>query len=231
MYLRNAHICQVTVLKNRVFMKIKNILPLLIFLSPACLFGQTKSDVFKPEVPVTWLGLDFSSTKLIGDRERFGSESDVRHLIEAWNELILKEPDKFDIAKTIDRKKVENAVEVTNEHNTEIDVMSMFSDEEKDYLHIKTSDVAEIVAGYDFKSLNGIGLMFVVESFNKLNEEGSIWITFIDMGTKEVIFTERMVAEPKGFGMRNFWGGCIYTILTKIQKKEFEMWRKKHYRP
>lgn len=212
-------------------MKIKSILLVSSLLTATTLVAQTKSDVFKPEVPVTWLGLDFTSAKLIGDRERFGSESDVRHLMEAWNDLILKEPDKFDIAKTIERKTVENAVEITNEHNAELDVMSMFSNEEKDYLHVKASDVDEIIAGYDFKNLSGIGLMFNVESFNKLNEEGSVWITFINMGTKEVIFTERMVAEPKGFGMRNFWGGCIYTILTKIQKKEFEMWRKKHFRP
>jgi hypothetical protein len=212
-------------------MNSKNVLLLSCLVAASSLCAQTKSDVFKPEVPVTWLGLDFTNAKLIGDRERFGSESDVRHLIDAWNELILKEPDKFDIAKTIGRTKVENAVEITNEHNAELDVMSMFSNEEKDYLHIKASDVAEIISGYDFKDRNGIGLIFKVESFNKLNEEGSIWITFIDMGTKEVIFAERMVAEPRGFGMRNFWGGCIYTILTKIQKKEFEMWRKKHYRP
>lgn len=212
-------------------MKIKNI-PLLLFLTTSLsVFAQTKSEVFKPEVPVTWLGLDFTSAKLIGDRERFGSESDVRHLIEAWNDLIIKEPDKFDIAKTIGRKKVDNATEITNEHNAELDVMSMFSNEAKDYLHVKASDVGVIIAGYDFKGLSGIGLMFNVESFNKLNEEGSVWITFINMGTKEVIFTERMVAEPKGFGMRNFWAGCIYTILVKIQKKEFEMWRKKHFRP
>jgi hypothetical protein len=212
-------------------MKTKMSILLSSLLLASSAIAQTKSDVFKKDVTVTWLGLDFTSAKLIGDRERFGSESDVRHLIDAWNQLILNEPDKFDIAKTIDRIKVENAVEVTNEHNAELDVMSMFSNDEKDYLHIKPSDVEEIIFGFDFKDLSGVGLMFNVESFNKINEEGSIWITFINLGTKEVLFTERMVAPPKGFGMRNFWGGCIYTILTKIQKKEFEMWRKKHYRP
>lgn len=193
--------------------------------------AQTKSDVFVKEVPVTWLGLDFTSTKLIGDRERYGSVSDVLHLMEAWNQLILAEPDKFDIARAIGRIKVENVVEVTKEHNAELDVPAMFSDNEKDYLHIKMSDVEEIIAAYDFKDLNGIGLMFNVESFNKINVEGSIWITFINLGTKEVLFTERMVAPPTGMGMRNYWAGCIYEILTKIRKKEFEMWRKKHYRP
>ncbi len=212
-------------------MKLKQSTLLLFLFISASALGQTKSDVFTKDVPVTWLGLDFSSTKLIGDRERFGSESDVRHLLDSWNQLILNEPDKFDVAKAISRPRVENAVQVTNENNAQLDIMSMFSNEEKDYLHIKVSDVEDIVASYDFNNLSGIGLMFNVESFNKINEEGSIWITFINMGTKEVLFTERMVAPPKGFGMRNFWAGCIYTIITKMQKKEFEMWRKKHYRP
>ena len=202
---------------------------ILLVASPA--LSQTKSDVFMKDIPVTWLGLDFTSTKLIGDRERLGSESDVRRLLDAWNDLILAEQDKFDVAKAIGRAKVENVIDVTKEHNAELDVMGMFSDNEGDYLHIKVSDVEEIIAGYDFKDLSGIGLMFNVESFNKINVEGSIWITFINLGTKEVLFTERLVAPPTGMGMRNYWAGCLYEIITKIRKKEFEMWRKKHYRP
>jgi len=194
-------------------------------------FAQTKSDVFIKDVPVAWLGLDFTSTKLIGDRERFGSESDVRHLMEAWNDLILKEPDKYDVAHMISRPKLEDAIQVTKEHNMDVDVMSMFSNDVKDYIHIKPSTVDEIVAGYDFGGLSGIGMMFVVESLNKLNEEGSVWVTFVNMGTREVIFTEHVVAEPAGMGMRNYWGGCLVDIINKVRKKEFEMWRKKHYRP
>jgi hypothetical protein len=175
--------------------------------------------------------LDFTSTKFIGDREKFGSESDVRHLLDAWNALIINEPDKYDVARAVDRKKVENATDVTKDHNAELDVMSMFSDEQKDYLRLKPSDVEQIVGEYDFKGKSGIGLMFIVESFSKPNEEGSIWVTFINMDNKEVLFSERMAAPPKGFGMRNFWAGCVYGILSKMEKKEFEMWRKKHFRP
>ena len=202
---------------------------ILLAASPA--LSQTKSDVFMKDIPVTWLGLDFTSAKLIGDRERLGSESDVRRLLDAWNDLILAEQDKFDVAKAIGRAKVDNVIDVTKEHNTELDVMGMFSDNERDYLHIKVSDVEEIIAGYDFKDLSGIGLMFNVESFNKINVEGSVWVTFINLGTKEVLFTERLVAPPSGMGMRNYWAGCLYDVISKIRKKEFEMWRKKHYRP
>ncbi|WP_160144140.1 hypothetical protein [Chryseolinea soli] len=195
--------------------------------------AQTKSDVFRPEVPVTWLGLDFSNAKFIGDREKFGSESDVRHLLDAWNDLILKEHDKYDIAKAIGRAKVENNLQAVKAHNAELDVLSMFSDEEKDYLHLKVSDIDEIIAGYDLSGLSGIGLMFNVESFNKKNEEGSIYVTFINLNTKEVLFTERVVGPPAGMGMRNFWAGCVAKILAKVGSKKdgFEMWRKKYYRP
>ena len=193
--------------------------------------AQSKSDVFNTDIPVTWLGLDFTANKFIGDRERFGSESDARHLIDSWNDLMLKEADKYDVARAIGRRSVENRVEVTDDNNAQLDVMLMFSDEERDYLHLKVSDIEGIVAGYDLKGLSGLGLMFNVESFNKINQEGSIWITFINLSTHEVIFSERLTAPPGGAGMRNYWAGCIREILIKIQKKEFEMWRKKHYRP
>jgi hypothetical protein len=214
-------------------MNLKRIAFLFFVLTAFSAKAQTKSDVFRPEVPVTWLGLDFSRANFIGDREKFGSESDVRHLLDAWNDLILKEPDKYDIARVIGRKKVENNLQAVKAHNSELDVLSMFSDAEKDYLHLKVSDIDEIIAGYDLSGLSGIGLMFNVESFNKTNKEGSIYVTFINLNTKEVLFSERMVAPPHGNGMRNFWGGCLFDVLEKIgnRKDGFEMWRKKYYRP
>jgi hypothetical protein len=78
--------------------------------------------------------------------------------------------------------------------------------------------------------MSGLGVMFNVESFSKADEEGSVWVTFINLGTKEVFFSERVTGKPGGFGMRNFWGGAIYSMMKNMQKKEFEMWRKKYYR-
>jgi hypothetical protein len=198
----------------------------VVLLYPA--FGQTKSEVFDPNAEITWLGLDFSGAKFIGDRERLGSESDIRHLLEALNELMIKEADKFNVAAALKKKKVEEHIAVTIEHNTELDVLSMISADGKDHVHLNPAAVEEIITGYDFKGKSGIGLIFNVESFNKLIEEGSFWITFVNMSTKEVLFTERLTAPPSGFGMRNFWAGSVNGVLAKIKKKEFENWRKKH---
>ncbi|HEX6225816.1 MAG TPA: hypothetical protein VFZ52_15465 [Chryseolinea sp.] len=200
---------------------------LLIFLTFPAL-GQDKSDVFNPSTEITWLGLDFSGAKFIGDRERLGSESDIRRLIDAINELMIKEADKYNVAAALQKKSVENAIEVTTEHNAELDVLAMISPEGKDHIHLNPSEVEGIISGYDFKGKSGIGLMFNVESLNKLIEEGSYWVTFVNMGSKEVLFTERVTSPPSGFGMRNFWAGSVNGVLAKIKKKEFENWRKKH---
>ena len=201
---------------------------LLSFLLAFTGFSQSKSDVFNPGTEITWLGLDFSGAKFIGDRERLGSESDIRHLLDAINELMIKEADKYNVAAAVQRKKVEYATDVVNEHNAELDVLSLISSEGKDHVHLNPSSVDEIIASYDFKGKSGIGMMFNVESLNKLIEEGSFWVTFVNMGTKEVLFTERLTAPPSGFGMRNFWAGSVNGVLAKIKKKEFETWKKKH---
>ncbi|SKC51342.1 hypothetical protein [Ohtaekwangia koreensis] len=193
--------------------------------------AQDRSDVFKADTKITWLGLDFSKAKLIGDREKLGSESDIRYLLESWNKLIVNEEEKFDIALAIEKKKIEKNIQPTLDHNATLEVLSMLSNAEKDYLHLNRDGVAEIIASYDFKGLSGIGLMFNIESFSKLNEEASIWVTFINIDTKEVLFSERVTAEPRGFGMRNFWGGALFVAIERIKKKEYEMWRKKYYRP
>jgi hypothetical protein len=199
-------------------------------LSAGILCAQDMQDIFDRKAAVTWLGLDFTGAKLIGDRERLGSISDVQHLVEAWNDLMLKEQEKFDVALAIDKIKAENALEVTKEHNANLDVSEMFSSELKDHFHLKPDNIVAIVADYDFKGKNGLGVMFNVESFSKLNSEAALWVTFINMGTKEVFFSERVTGEPGGAGLRNYWANAVYNILKSMRKKEFEMWRKKYYR-
>lgn len=201
-----------------------------VSLSGLSLKAQQMQDIFNRNTKITWLGLDFTSAKFIGDRERLGSTSDMQHMIEAWNDLLINEKTKFDVAPAIDKIKTEDAIEVTKEHNTALDVSEMFSNNIKDHFHLRPDDIIAIVSDYDFKGNTGIGLMFIVESFSKLNEEGAMWVTFIDMDKKDVFFSERVASKPSGFGIRNFWAGAVYGVMKKMQKKEFEMWRKKYYR-
>lgn len=208
-------------------MKKKILIAMLLFSN--VVFGQTRSEVFDSKVPVTWLGLDFTAAMFIGDREKLGSGETIRSMLYSWNNLVINEPEKYDIAKAIGRTSIEKDISVTEERIAALKVDGMYSDKTADHLHVSASDVEEIVRSYNFKG-SGIGLLFVVESFNKLNTEASMYVTFINMANKEVLFTERVTAPPGGFGLRNYWAGAIYTVLKNLTKKEFEMWRKKHQR-
>jgi hypothetical protein len=98
-------------------MNFKTIALMFALTTVSSVFAQTKSDVFNPDTEITWLGLDFTGAKFIGDRERLGSTSDIRHLLDAINELMVKEADKYNVAAALKRKQVQNAIEVTMEHN------------------------------------------------------------------------------------------------------------------
>lgn len=208
-------------MKNRIL--ILTLLALVVQLN-----AQTAQDIFKAGTPVTWLGLDFTEARFIGDRERLGSHSDVLHLMESINQLIVNEPTKYDIAAAIGKTKVEKAINVTSNHNSQLDVSELLSDQSKDYQRLKPSDIGRIISGYSFDGLDGIGLMFNVESFSKMDASASVWVTFVNLDTKEVLFTQRMLGKPGGFGLRNFWGRSIYEIIGDIRKKEFEMWRRRN---
>ncbi len=201
---------------------------LLLTLSALVTHGQDKRDIFRPGTPVTWLGVDFSQAKFIGDRERLGSHSDILHLVDAINQLIINEPDKYNIGQAIGRDRIEKNITVTLDHNANLDPAEMLSNDSRDYVRLRESDIEEIISSYDFSGMDGIGMMFNVEAFSKLDESASVWVTFVDLGSGKMLMTQNLKGKPKGFGLRNYWGGSLYNIIEAIKKKEFEMWRTRH---
>ena len=48
------------------------------------------------------------------------------------------------------------------------------------------------------------------------------------METKEVLVQERLMGEPGGFGLRNYWVRPIYNIIRDIEKKQYKIWKSKY---
>jgi hypothetical protein len=213
-------------------MKLRRLI-LIIFLGLSGLGAQaqTVNDIFDPEYPVTWLGLDMTGAIFIGDREKYGSQSDIHDLIGRWNDLMEKEKDKYDVRGMMRKKtQIEYKLDITKNHNADLDISNILSEKTADHVHLRKDGVAQIAAAYNYDGATGIGLMFNVESFNATNTEGSLWVTFVNMSTGEVLLTERMTGGPRGAGLRNLWAGAVYEIINRVKKKEFEVWRKKYQR-
>ena len=182
--------------------------------------AQTKADI-TGDVQVTWLGLDFTNVKFIGSAAQFKDAGEISNYdlrekyFPAWNNLFMKEQEKFNVAKAVDRNSVDYAIEVTDvaNHNSK---GPYFVDEPDSYQLLTAEKIAAQVAKYNFKGHKGLGLLFFVEGMSKSKEEASMWVTFVNMGDKKVLLTKRVTGACGGFGFRNYWAKSFYNVLQDM---------------
>ncbi len=172
-------------------------------------------DIFDAQVPVTWLGIDFSKLKFIPADEVISNQDLQDKYFPGWNQLILAEPAKFDIAKAIGRSTVAHHIEVIETVNKK--AKPDFIDKDMaSWEHLDADKVTQMVRQYDLKGHTGVGLVFIAESMSKSKKEASFWVTFIDMGSREILLSKPVTAEAGGFGFRNYWAGAINKVLKKM---------------
>jgi Caspase domain len=191
------------------------------------LAAQQTQNIFDSKVPVTWLGLDFTNAKFIGSTVEFGISEKSNEMMASWNGLLSKEHAKFDVGRFFRKKEVNIDFALTSNKNKSLDFASKIASSETNEL--SKSEIEEIVASYDFTGRSGLGLMFNVESFHRDKVKSAIWITFINLNTGEVIFTERRIGKPSGIGVRNFWGNSVLNMMQEISRKDFDGWVKGNY--
>lgn len=207
-------------------MKRSVILGLMIL--PLVSFGQrTMKDFMNEECDVIWFGLDFTKARMIGS-EGFNDPVAIKEdYFRKWNHLMISEGDKYEWGKALlitDLKYDYGVVDVVND---EVKVKSLVIN--KSY-SINDEDIAEAVGRYAIKDYeDGIGVVIVVESFDKIKEQAFGYITFFDVGTKKVLYSHKLIGEAGGFGFRNYWAGAIHNWLKytrgrvmKDMKKEFK---------
>lgn len=202
---------------------------LLVLLTSIQLFAQSKSDVFGSNSEITWLGIDYSDVRFIGPASGWGEVSTKTSgemkdkYFPEWNNLIVREPKAFKIEEAVRRAEVKMDIDAVMKANEKMNKKEIFSESSSEYQHISESDIQTMVKRYDLKGKSGIGFVLIAEGMNKNLEEGSYWVTFIDMASKKVLFTKRVTGKAGGFGFRNYWAGSVKNVL-KTMKKEFKSW-------
>jgi hypothetical protein len=181
-------------------------------------FAQNVSDVFTTK-SITWFGMDFSNARLIGS-QAFGNPTEVRdNFMKSWNNLIFDEREKYDIRKVFKKSEVHFDLNLVADRNKSIDPAKLITDE--DYI-ISKEKVQEIIKDYKMNETSGIGLVLIVESFNRTRNKGYMWVTFFDIATKNVLVAEKMEGEAGGAGLRNYWAKALFNILIKVNMKTWE---------
>ncbi|MGZ5135496.1 MAG: hypothetical protein ACXWCG_10115 [Flavitalea sp.] len=191
-------------------------------------YSQAARDIFNsPETPVTYLGVDFSQARLIGDAEAIPEDFKTKYF-PGINLVVINEPKKYDIPKALKRSTITNDISVTDAVNSKIEADKIKSSGGSDENRLDAAAIANIVNSYDLSGKSGIGMVFIVENLNKTSAKGSMYVTFIDMASKKVLFTERLTGKAGGFGYKNYWAKTVYEVLEQIEKSKYKEWKTKN---
>lgn len=172
-------------------------------------------DIFDYKEPVTWLGLDFSELKLIKYDETVTEQELQDKYFPGWNDLIVNEKEKYDIAKAVDHDDITYYTDAVDKVNSSAKG-KFITEDIKAFTHLDEAKVKQMVKKYDLKGKTGLGLVFIVEAMDKAQKEASIWVTFIKMDTKEVLLAKPLTGASGGFGFRNYWAGSINKVLKAL---------------
>jgi hypothetical protein len=196
--------------------------------------AQTIKDVFtSSKTPILYLGLDFTLTRLIGESTVNGIDMRDKYFPEL-NELVIKEPQKFDLQKAFNKTTIKNDLSIVEKRNKKINADDIISAKESDYSRLHEDDISKLVSGIDFEQKKGLGLLFIVEGMIKGEKKGddsfsSVWVTIADMGANKVLMTERVEGFTSGgFTFRNYWAYTIYMVIDNIDKYKYKRWKKKY---
>lgn len=197
----------------------------LMILAPAMMNAQSKEDIFKKETPTTWLGIDFSEARYLGDPGTLDGY-EMKDMFYRINMLIISEPEKYNIAKAFYKAGVTPNTSVADAINGKVDESKIISSDYSDFTRLNEDKIKAMVKKYDMKDTKGLALVFIVEALNKTANQAAIWVTFVNASNKEVLLTERMLGKSGGFGFRNFWAASVLKIFEDVQSKKYKSWQK-----
>jgi len=188
--------------------------------------AQTLKDFFSSSEPLTYLGIDFTQARVIGEPVTDANDMRDRNF-PAINAVVVNEPKKYDIAAAF-HKTVNTDLALVNKHNETTNTATLKSDNASDYNRLKQEDVDKLVKGYNFNGKKGVGLLFVMDGMSKAEKAANVYVTLVDMSTKKVLLAEKVEGKAQGFGFRNYWAYTIHKVLEDVEKHKYKDWKAKN---
>lgn len=205
--------------------QVKFFLLSIFTLSLNALYSQSSADVFNTD-ELVYYGLDFSEARLIGNFGNGGGMAMKDKMFPQWNDVIAKEQEKFNLREVFRKNSIYYDLNPVRLANDETDANKILSLNEN---KLSAETIQDMVEKYkEGEKTSGTAVVFIVESFNKGTEIALIHVTFFDITTNKVLFTEPMQGRPVGVGLRNYWAGAVYDILQQITNNKYHVWKSKY---
>lgn len=206
----------------------KKLLLSLLIIGGINLKAQDVSKVFSA-TEIVWFGMDFTKAKFVGQFDQGmgalpATGGDMRNKwIPQWKSLIATEQQNFDFKKALAKESIYYDIASLNTLNSKINPDNCM---DVNPTKIEKSDINAMVKKYTSGKKEGIGMVFIVENFNKGAQVADVYVTFFDIATKKILICEKMTGAAKGIGMRNYWAGAIKAIIKELGNGTFSSWKK-----
>lgn len=165
---------------------------------------------------MVWCGLDFSQVKCIGPAG-FTEPFQVKNrYFSSWNDLVLTESNKYNVQEFYQKGSMKTDLSVVTERNEMPEVEELVINEPYAF---EEGQLEKIISSYNLEDAKeGLGVVYVVESLNKNLALASIYVVFFDIASKEILWKQKYMETPRGFGFRNYWAGAIYKTMKASEK-------------
>lgn len=180
---------------------LKGLIFLTLLYSNTLCHSQSFKDVYNSP-NLVWFGLDFSNAKMVGnfsgpiiyspnsvtvvDGTQIKPEIIRDDLYMSWNDLILNEPDRYDLKKNFKKKEIIYSTETVKKINskTNLDSIKIAGNYNSSFNKEKIQIIINEYKLYPQKITDGIGVSFIVEKFDKIQIIAVIHIAFFDLKHK-----------------------------------------------
>jgi len=168
---------------------------------------------------IFWYGLDFSVAKMIGSSGFRKPDVIANEYVHPkWNNLIFSQSSKFNINRMCGNKGIISYRDVVIERNENVTSYNLIID--SDY-SISNGTLINLIQEYPTAHENSVGLVFVVESFNKTKNRAFVWVVYFNRKTGVIINMNRYIGRPSGTTVLNYWANSIESIIQQA-KKDFK---------
>jgi len=189
-------------------------------------YSQKQQDIFNRMGPkIVWLGLDFTQVRIVGPLGTV-EKDELIPLFDDINMVVITERSKYNFEAALRKDEVPYNLEIVTKLNSEINpIRAIAYASEEESARLNEEAVSVLVKQYKFENKEGIGLVFFMETLDKVREKGTMWVTFFSLSDRNVLFTERMSGTAGGISFRNHWVRPVYEVIDQIRNTKFHEWR------
>lgn len=185
--------------------------------------AKTAKDVFDSK-QIVFYGADFSNAKFIGN-EGFKDKRDiVGKFIPSLNELFFKEQKKYDLKKFFKKEDIVYNLDLMKSVNSKINPNNIVINQS---FLFESGNIEKSISSYNLVEKDGIGLVLIVESLNKVADIGTFHVVFFDLQSKSILVSEKITGKPGGIGFRNYWAKVFFSGLKDCEG-DFSKWQSKY---